>query len=136
MKCKLLLILAVLAAARTSAAEPQMRVHYIDVGQAASTLLEFPCGAILIDTGAQDEAHVEALKTYMKEFFARRGDLQNTLSALVISHPHLDHTMGVEAIFSICRVKTYIDDGLVRDGDSGHEGVKFARAHAGDHNTV
>ena len=31
-----------------------MVAHYIDVGQANATLLEFSCGAVLIDAGAQD----------------------------------------------------------------------------------
>ena len=28
-----------------------MRVHVIDVGQGAATLVEFSCGAVLVDTG-------------------------------------------------------------------------------------
>src|SRR4051794_29520640 len=102
MKCKLLLILALVSSASTRAAEPRMRAHFIDVGQGASTLLEFPCGAILIDAGGQDAAHTEALATYLREFFERRPDLQKTLNALVISHPHVDHALGVQQVFSAC----------------------------------
>src|SRR4051794_32378866 len=61
-------------------AEPEMRAHFIDVGQGASTLLEFPCGAILIDTGGQDDDSSVALGRYLTEFFRRRPDLSNTLS--------------------------------------------------------
>lgn len=32
-----------------------MKAHFIDMGPANATLLEFPCGAVLIDAGAQDE---------------------------------------------------------------------------------
>jgi beta-lactamase superfamily II metal-dependent hydrolase len=32
--------------------ENEMRAHYVNVGQANATLLEFSCGAILIDAGA------------------------------------------------------------------------------------
>ena len=38
-----------------------MVAHYIDVGQANATLLEFSCGAVLIDAGAQDDDHIANL---------------------------------------------------------------------------
>lgn len=31
-----------------------MRVHFIDVGQGAATLFEFDDGAVLVDTGGED----------------------------------------------------------------------------------
>ena len=31
---------------------PVMKAHFIDVGQANATLLEFKCGVVLIDAGA------------------------------------------------------------------------------------
>src|SRR5262245_35802909 len=59
--------------------EPTMVAHYIDVGQGLSVLLEFPCGAVLIDTGSQDLEHIDHLSGYLRDFFKRRSDLQNTL---------------------------------------------------------
>ena len=40
---------------------PVMKAHFIDVGQANATLLEFRCGVVLIDAGAQDDEHVDGL---------------------------------------------------------------------------
>src|SRR5688500_5231659 len=80
------------------AQEPAMVAHYIDVGQGLSVLLEFPCGAVLVDTGAQDMEHVDYLSGYLREFFTRRADLKNTLNTLFISHPHVDHTRGISAV--------------------------------------
>jgi beta-lactamase superfamily II metal-dependent hydrolase len=51
---------------------PSMTAHFIDVGQAHATLLEFSCGAMLIDVGAQDDDHEQALIDYLEQFFARR----------------------------------------------------------------
>ena len=56
MKLRHILILGVLIVAlvvfglpRTPFAAEVMRAHFINVGLADTTLLEFPCGAILID---------------------------------------------------------------------------------------
>jgi len=54
---------------------PVIKAHIIDMGQANATLLEFPCGAVLIDAGAQDEEKVDELVRFLNEFFARRQDL-------------------------------------------------------------
>ena len=40
-------------AAPLIAEAPWMQIHVIDVGQGAATLLEFTCGAVLIDTGGE-----------------------------------------------------------------------------------
>ena len=35
---------------------PSMTAHFINIGQGESVLLEFSCGGMLIDAGAQDTA--------------------------------------------------------------------------------
>jgi beta-lactamase superfamily II metal-dependent hydrolase len=92
-------------------AEPTMSAHFIDVGQALSVLLEFPCGAILVDTGAQDNDNADKLIAYLGDFFNRRADLNQTLSSVIITHPHIDHTKGLKAVASKYTIKNYIDDG-------------------------
>ena len=64
---KILLTLILVCVPTWGQAEPVMYVHFINVGQADATLLEFPCGTILIDAGAQDDAHVTALVDYLKD---------------------------------------------------------------------
>lgn len=107
-------------------AAPQvMHVHYIDVGQANATLLEFPCGAVLIDCGAQDEDSVEYLAFYLETFFNRRTDLSDTLDALIITHPHIDHTRAIRRLPRVCRILNYVDGGNVLG--SGRFDVQWIR---------
>ena len=111
-----------LAAPDASEANDAMVVHFIDVGQGAATLLEFPCGAMLIDTGGEFNDAFDSepqLIGFLKEFFERRSDLDRTLDALVITHPHIDHTRSIPAVLQHFRVRNIIDNGDVQDDIGG-----------------
>jgi competence protein ComEC len=72
--------------------EGDLRVHYLDVGQADATLVEFPNGeTMLIDSGdwPQDGDRVIA---YLEQHGVDRID------HLVATHPHADHIGGHEAV--------------------------------------
>jgi beta-lactamase superfamily II metal-dependent hydrolase len=91
---------AAVPASRTQAPDTTI-VHLIDVGQGAATLLEFPCGAALIDTGGENVGDFktnEHFLPYLNDFFARRTDLGRTLALVVLSHPHPDHYAGVSVL--------------------------------------
>ena len=45
------------------------------VGQANATLLEFKCGVVLIDAGAQDDEHVDGLVDFITSVFDARPEL-------------------------------------------------------------
>jgi beta-lactamase superfamily II metal-dependent hydrolase len=90
----------------------KMTAHFINVGQADATLLEFPCGAILIDAGAQDTAHENDLIDYLEDFFKRRSDLNKTLDLVIITHAHIDHNLALDEVVKQFKVKRYIDNGL------------------------
>src|SRR5688572_16147101 len=77
-------------------AVPLMYAHCVSVGQADATLLEFPCGAVLIDAGAQDDDSADHLIQYLTSFFQRRSEFSNTLEAIYITHPHKDHTFALK----------------------------------------
>jgi len=91
-----------------------MTVHLLDVGQGAATLLEFPCGAVLIDTGGESnpsfDVHAE-LRRQLDAFFSRRTDLQRTLDLLIITHPHIDHLRGLPTLLETVTVKNIVDNG-------------------------
>ncbi|HEY9196497.1 MAG TPA: MBL fold metallo-hydrolase, partial [Mucilaginibacter sp.] len=105
--------------------EGEMRAHYINVGQANATLLEFSCGAILIDAGAEGPATQQELSRYLERFFTRRIDLNKTLQLVIVTHAHVDHNRGLKDIVTKFKVKNYIDNGL-RYG-SGRVNQKWAQ---------
>lgn len=107
----------------------RLRVHVIDVGQGSAALLEFPCAAVLVDTGGEQSDTFDSTRSllaYLDEFFTRRYDLNKTLAAVFISHPHIDHTRGLPEVMKRYTVQRLVTNGLPRgpDGlvlDSGGE---------------
>ena len=65
-----------------------LRVTFLDVGQGDAELLEVPQGAMLIDTGPP-EARVDG---QLRALGVR------SLSAVVLTHPHPDHALGLFAV--------------------------------------
>jgi competence protein ComEC len=114
MKRQFILMLVALAVSGQLIA--QMRVHQINVGQGSATLLEFPCAAVLIDAGGENNplfSGTDALKTYLDNFFATRPDLNHTLQCVYLTHPHKDHTHGVPVLLqSPYTIKNAVTDGL------------------------
>jgi competence protein ComEC len=112
----------------------QMSAHYINVGQADSILLEFKKAAILIDAGGEatgDDRDKDHLIGYLNKFFVRRADLNRTLTAVIISHPHLDHTKNLMPVMRTFTVKNLIDGGNMRG--SGFPQLRMARKFAASH---
>jgi competence ComEA-like helix-hairpin-helix protein len=92
-----------------------MRAHFIDVGQGAATLIEFPCAAVLIDTGGESNGEFDstaALMDYLDSFFSRRPDLGNTFASIILTHPHVDHTRGVPTVIAKYKVQNAVTNGL------------------------
>ena len=104
--------------------ENEMRAHYINIGQGNATLLEFSCGAILIDAGAEGPTTQKMLTRYLGRFFTRRSDLNKTLNLVIVTHAHKDHNFGLRDVFTKFKVLNYVDNGL-RYG-SGKSNQKWA----------
>lgn len=114
-----------------------MRVHVLDVGQGEAILVEFPCGAMLIDTGgevtpASESAPAfdsdDALESQLRAFFAGRPDLDHTLDLLVLTHPHLDHTRGVTRLIEMVEDGELTISHIVTNGAEGSgSGVRQQR---------
>ena len=105
------LLLFAPAGLQAQLAPDQMRAHFINVGQGDATLLEFTCGAVLIDAGGQNSTSVSALTTYLDDFFNGRHDLNRTLSAVFITHNHIDHTRALADLAGQFTVSRLIETG-------------------------
>ncbi len=98
----------------------RLRMHVIDIGQGSATLFEFPCAAVLVDTGGEATAHFDSnneLMGYLEHFFARRADLNRTFAAVFITHPHIDHTRGLPLVMKNFTVNHLITNGQPRGAD-------------------
>jgi len=107
-----------------------MTAHYINMAQGNATLLEFSCGAILIDAGGQNQDTTNGLIAYLKAFFLRRTDLNNTLSAILITHTHTDHNLALRAVVENFTVQHYVFNGHTKG--SGRVNAVWMLAHAND----
>ena len=128
---RLILLSLMLFWQNKSCATSSMFVHFIDVGQGSAVLLEFPCGVVLIDAGAQDVSSKEHLIQYLTTFFSSKQQFQNTLDLVIITHPHKDHNDGLDKLAAKFTVKKYIDYGW-QDGSGGRMQVwmqQFSSAH-------
>ncbi|MEO8550921.1 MAG: MBL fold metallo-hydrolase, partial [Kofleriaceae bacterium] len=109
----------------------QMRVHLIDVGQGAATLVEFSCGVVLVDTGGEQNGSFDSerrLLDYLDRFFAHRKHLHSTIALLVLTHPHIDHTRSALAVFRRYHVENVVTDGLTTSSGGEQAGDLLAAA--------
>src|SRR5688572_16078595 len=123
MKKKIVITVFWVSLCINSLVDAQMRVHQINVGQGSATLIEFPCAAILIDAGGEQNPFcrsTDSLKAYLDAFFERRQDLKHTLQCVYLTHPHIDHTRGVDIILDPPFViKNVVTDGMKASPTSG-----------------
>lgn len=106
----------------------KMSVHYIDVDQGASALLEFSCGAVLVDAGGRGPTASAHLMAYLEAFFARRPDLHRTLATVFITHTHIDHNSNLRLIAQAFHIGGYVHNGVL--AGSGSPNAKWMAAYA------
>jgi competence protein ComEC len=115
------------------AEQGKTRMHVINVGQAESILIEMPNHALLIDAGGEETErdqtsgsfYREELKKYLDAFFTQNPHLQRTFYALIISHPHKDHTKYLRFILDNYKIKNFIEGG--QPGSSHYSGMDDIR---------
>ena len=80
-----------------------LTVHFIDVGQGDSILVEYANETMLIDAGERDKG------VNVSEFLREQGI--SSLDYLVATHPHADHIGGMLTILNEYPVGKFIDSG-------------------------
>jgi len=110
--------------------EDELKVHFIDVGQGDSILVDFGKTEILIDGGGKSSGVVEYLSDYV----------DGALEVMVATHPHADHIGGLIGVLDAFEV-----DEIWLNGDTStsqtysqfmsavnSEGAKVYEARRGD----
>ncbi|ASN06886.1 ComEC/Rec2 family competence protein [Virgibacillus necropolis] len=84
--------------------QSNMEVHFIDVGQGDSILLETPENkTILIDGGTPESG--DDIVEYLKKQQVTKIDL------LIVTHPDIDHIGGLTKVMKSTKVKKVLDSG-------------------------
>jgi len=108
-----------------------MRVHFISVGQAATTLLEFPCGAVLVDAGVEKSNDRANLLGYLDRFFQRRQDLKDKLDSIVITHRDRDHINALKDVVEKYEVKNFVGNGAQGRSTRSSREIDLIRSQSG-----
>jgi competence protein ComEC len=82
----------------------RMTVHFLEVGQGDSALIQYNGTTILIDAGEADAG--PGIVAYLKD----RG-IQD-IDILIATHPHSDHIGGMQDVLKNFNVKRVIDSGM------------------------
>lgn len=85
------------AAERANGNQPNLKVTYMDVGQADSILIQIPNGkSILIDAGNNEDS--EMIISYLRKQGIRRLDI------VIGTHPHEDHVGSLDKVIQTFEV--------------------------------
>lgn len=114
-----------------------LKVHFVNVGQGAGAILEFPCATAVIDTGgeyAKGPGTVkggEMFEAYLDKFFRERPTRNRTIDVLFTSHPHEDHLAGLRAIMAQSGSAGYTVRNVVDNGQTYDKGSLQAQRNFG-----
>lgn len=99
-----------------------LRVTMLDIGQGDAVFLEFPNGArMLVDAGPRTFRSDAGERTVVP-FLARHGI--DRIDAAVISHAHIDHIGGLEAVIGAMKI------GVIYEPDTATGSAMHARLRA------
>lgn len=105
LQATLLSILIIAVSAATVSANENLSVHFLDVGQGDSILLQFNNKNVLIDAGDQDSG--QTVESYLRSHGVKSLDL------VVATHPHSDHIGGLLTVLNDFQVGQVLDSGQV-----------------------
>jgi beta-lactamase superfamily II metal-dependent hydrolase len=104
----LLILLVSLILSSTVSAD--LTIHYIDVGQGDSALIQYADKSLLIDAGSYDIG--DTVLSVLRKAGVKKLDV------VVASHPHSDHIGGMLNVIKTYPPDLYVDNGEVYDNPS------------------
>ncbi|MDC3413451.1 MBL fold metallo-hydrolase [Aquibacillus sp. 3ASR75-11] len=109
----------------TKTSEPrnkEMKVHFIDVGQGDSILIETPNGKnMLIDGGAPSKGK-DVVRYLKKEGIT-------TIDLVVSTHPDVDHVGGLAHVLEELNVKKVLDSGKLHTTEMYYDYINQIKKH-------
>lgn len=115
-----------------------LTLHFLNVGQGDAALIRTPAGHwVLVDGGPADRRH-DAGREVIVPFLIRHG--VRRLTAVVVSHGHLDHTGGLPAVLSAVPADLILDPAEPVDEPrylrmlelAEEKGIRWRAGRAGD----
>lgn len=102
------LIVLILSLFSLNTTAKNLKLHFIDVGQGDSILIEIPEGQkILVDGGDRADSITNKIINYLKAQNIKKLDY------IISTHPHADHIGGLAAIIDNFEVKNVLDSGKI-----------------------
>ena len=119
---------------------PELRVHFLDVGQGDCCIIEFPDGKNMIIDAGDNKSYVKnKIKTYVDDNIKRGNEGKVVFDYAIMTHSDSDHIGSFEVVYNNYDVKTtyrpnqkainknddtYADPASLSTGDSGFWGNK------------
>jgi beta-lactamase superfamily II metal-dependent hydrolase len=100
----------------------ELEIHFIDVGQGDSILIDLGETEVLIDGGEKSPGVVDFLKKYV----------DGPLEVMVATHPHSDHIGGLIAVLSTFQVQQIWYNGENGGSATYNEFVAAVQAEVAD----
>ena len=134
----LLLVLVLMAGFGAGAQANELILHFLDVGQGDSILIQTPKGVdILVDAG-DDRAGKQVVLPYLEKMGIESLDM------VVMTHPHFDHIGGLIPVLDRYPVGQILADGQIHTTRTYEglltliyeKGIPFYLARAGDKLTI
>ncbi len=99
-------------------------VTMLDVGQGDAILISDPAGYQVVIDGGPTDSVVGELQSVMPL-------LDDTIDAVMLSHPDADHVAGMSAILDSYRVTTIIDNNIPKDSEVAERFRRLSREEPG-----